>query len=177
MGTQARIVVSACLLGERVRYDGGHCRAEAILRKMGPSVEWVPLCPEADAGLGVPRETIDLVRAGGTLRLLGTETRTDHTQAMRRWATKRAKALREAGVDGCVLKARSPSCGVGSARVLDGHGAEHAREDGMFARAVREAMPSLPVAEESDLEEPTALREFLEAVLHHARERAGSTSG
>ena len=88
------IGVSACLLGEHVRYDGGHKRNAFLLEELAPHVRFVPVCPEVGIGLGAPREAIRLVRRGDRVRLLGSAG-ADHTAAMRRWAGRVTGELRE----------------------------------------------------------------------------------
>src|ERR1700674_4307283 len=84
-----RIGISACLLGQEVRFDGAHKRSDFLVDVFGPFVEFVPICPEVEVGLGVPRETLRLVRDDGELRLLGNTSRADHTDAMRRYSDRR----------------------------------------------------------------------------------------
>ena len=110
------IGVSACLLGEHVRYDGGHKRNAFLLEELASYVRFVPVCPEVGIGLGVPREGIRLVRRGEEVRLLGPGG-FDHTAAMRRWAVTVMGQLREQGVSGFVLKKGSPSCGLERVKV------------------------------------------------------------
>src|SRR4051794_22685545 len=116
-----RIGVSSCLLGEEVRYNGGHKRDAFLIDVLGRHVEWVPVCPEVEIGLGTPRPAMRLVRLGRggpdgsentDVRLITPETGADHTDAMRAWAAARVEALAAAGLDGYVLKKDSPSCGM-----------------------------------------------------------------
>ena len=88
-----RIGISACLLGDEVRFDGGHKRDRFLTETLGPFVEWVRVCPEVELGLGTPRETLRLERVGGTLRMLTTRTHIDHTDGMNRWAARRTVEL------------------------------------------------------------------------------------
>jgi len=112
------IGVSACLLGEHVRYDGGHKRNAFLLEELAPHVGLVPVCPEVGIGLGAPREAIRLVRRGDRVRLLGSAG-ADHTAAMRRWAGTVIGELRERDLSGFVLKKGSPGCGLERVRVWD----------------------------------------------------------
>ncbi len=154
-----RVGVSACLLGEAVRYDGGHKRNSLLVDEIGPQVEWVPVCPEVEVGMPVPREPVVLTGAG---RMVGATTGTDHTDAMLRFAEARIAAL--APLDGYVLKSRSPSCGLeGVAGSPTG--------SGLFAAALRRLCPDLPLAEEPWLEDEERRRAFLEAVRAHQRRR------
>src|SRR3954454_19203811 len=90
-----RIGISACLLGDEVRYDGGHKRDPFLTTVLGPLVEWVKVCPEVEVGMGTPREPIRLVDEGGHLKLLGVTTAIDHTAAMTAYATRRVIALED----------------------------------------------------------------------------------
>lgn len=125
-----RIGVSACLLGDPVRYNGGHKRHAWLVDVFGRAVEWVPVCPEVEIGLGAPREPIDLVRIDGHIRLLTTLTRVDLTERMRRFAIDRVDALAALEISGYVLKADSPSCGLSDVRVA---GSDRTAR-GLFAR-------------------------------------------
>jgi len=154
--------VSACLLGEPVRYDGGHKRHEGLLRDLGGHVEWLPLCPEAEAGLGVPRETIRLERSEDNLRVIGTETGRDWTPALESWTERRLDELEQERLSGFVLKARSPSCGLGSTPVS---GNAQAVSDGLFAAALGARFPDLPRLEEAGLETAEQRDRFLDQVF------------
>jgi uncharacterized protein YbgA (DUF1722 family)/uncharacterized protein YbbK (DUF523 family) len=159
--------VSACLLGERVRYDGGH-KAQPWLEALEGRCEWVPVCPEVEVGMGVPRETIQLVPAGEDVALVGTVSRRDWTQAMREWAAARVEALAAEGLDGYVFKARSPSCGLGTTPVA---GLGETR-DGLFAETVRRRLPLLPLADEETLVEEWGRKRFLRLARAHVELRA-----
>ena len=158
-----RVGVSACLLGERVRYDGGHKLQARLVEALGPRVEWVAVCPEMEIGLGAPRETIQLEAAPGGVRLVSTQTRRDLTAAMRDWAGGRLEALAQAGIDGYVFKARSPSCGLGSTPVEGLAGTR----DGLFAGAVRERFPNLPLADEEGVAGAEGRERFLRLAGAH----------
>ena len=157
-----KVAVSACLLGHAVRYDGGHKHAGSLLAQLDPFVSWVPICPEVGAGFGTPREPVHLERRHGRLRVLGNHSGADGTEAMESFARREIQRLRELGIAGCVLKARSPSCGLHDVR----HEGETPRADGrgLFAERLTEALPGLPVADEVELREPAALDRFLVGV-------------
>src|SRR5688572_15507428 len=110
--TRPRVGISACLLGQEVRYDGGHKWNQVLADVLGPLVEWVPVCPEVEMGLGTPRETLNLVRVGGRTRVMTTRTAIDHTEAMEAWAQRRLDELGRENLSGYVLKSDSPSCGM-----------------------------------------------------------------
>ena len=152
-----RVGISACLLGERVRYDGGHKRDAFLADVLGKHVEWVAVCPEVELGLGVPRPPIDLVDVDGAPRLVVTTSGEDLTDKMRAYAAWRAKGLMSLDLDGYVLKSKSPSCG---------------QERGLFAQALAEAMPELPMEEESHLARAPVREHFVERLLATARWRA-----
>ena len=158
-----RIGVSACLAGERVRYDGGHKLQAPLIDAFHNRVEWVPICPEVEIGLGVPRETIQLEAEGDEVRLVSIQVRRDLTQTMREWAGARLEALAEAGLDAYVFKARSPSCGLGSTPVA---GRSETR-DGLFAEAVRARFPALPLTDEEGLSTAGERDRFLRLAGSH----------
>jgi uncharacterized protein YbbK (DUF523 family) len=106
-----RLGVSACLLGQEVRYDGGHKRDRFLIDTLGPFVEWVPVCPEVEIGLGVPRDTIRLVGDAAAPRLVVEKTGDDLTARMQRYARARTRELESLDLHGYVLKRGSPSCG------------------------------------------------------------------
>jgi uncharacterized protein YbbK (DUF523 family)/uncharacterized protein YbgA (DUF1722 family) len=165
------IGVSACLLGEHVRYDGGHKRNAFLLEELAPHVRLVPVCPEVGIGLGVPREAIRLVRRGDRVRLLGSAG-ADYTDAMRRWAGTVIDELRERDLSGFVLKKGSPSCGVERVRVWDEGLQQPSRPArGVFAQALVEAMPALAIEEEGRLNDPGLREHFVDRVFGHARVR------
>jgi len=99
-----RIGISACLLGDEVRFDGGHKRDRFLTDTLGPFVEWVKVCPEVEMGLGTPRETLRLVAGHGGLRLVTTRTQIDHTEGMNAWAAGRVEELADEQLSGYVLK-------------------------------------------------------------------------
>jgi uncharacterized protein YbbK (DUF523 family) len=171
-----RVGISRCLLGDEVRYDGGHKRDALLIETLGRSVEWVPVCPEAEVGMGTPREPIHLVAAGdgvpsGThrVRLVGVTTGHDWTQAMDRWQRERLRALAGESLSGYILKAESPSCGREQVRVQTSDGVQHTGR-GLFAQALLDAMPDLPVEEDARLRDPEALERFLGRVFTYHRE-------
>ena len=165
-----RLGVSACLLGQAVRFDGGHKRDRFVSDLLGRHVEWVPVCPELEAGLGVPRPAMRLVRQDGALQLRETASGRDHSARMRRFAARRVRELRALELCGFVLKKASPSCGMLRVRAYeDGH----VRRDGsgLFASALMQALPCLPVEEEGRLADPALRENFVERVFAYRRLR------
>ncbi len=175
MGEVPRIGVSACLLGERVRYDAGHKRDPWLVEELGPRVEWVPVCPEVEIGLGTPREPIRLERgAGGAIALMTVDSRRDLTATMRQFAVARADALAGQGFDGYVFKSDSPSCGPAGVPIVAGDRTESGR--GLFADAVIARLPDLPVADERALSDPLTRDRFVERVFARHRARRDGLS-
>lgn len=177
MSRPIRIGISSCLLGQKVRYDGGDKRDQRLIEAFGRLVEWVPVCPEFELGLGVPREPIRLVRTGSrAIRLLGVNSGTDHTAAMRQYAKQRLDALATLDLCGYILKSDSPSCGLRDVPLAaaDGTPAPDAREHsskGLFAAALVQRFPELPVEDEGRLAEPRVREEFLKRVFAYARRK------
>jgi uncharacterized protein YbbK (DUF523 family)/uncharacterized protein YbgA (DUF1722 family) len=176
--SKLRVGVSSCLLGHEVRWDGEHRRDAFVADVLGPFVEWVPVCPELEVGMGVPREPVRLVGAAAAPRLVGHESGADRTAAMLRFAEGRVRELEHLDLDGYVTKKDSPSCGMERVRVWPPRGGAPRREGvGAFARVLVARMPLLPVEEEGRLRDP-ALREcFLERIFAHARWRGAIARG
>jgi len=166
-----RIGVSSCLLGAEVRFDGGHKRDRFLTDVLARYVEFVPVCPELEAGMGVPRPPVRLVREGGEVHLLETASGRDHTARMRGFARRRVAALRELDLCGYVLKRDSPSCGMERVKVY-APGAPGRREGrGVFAEVLMAALPHLPVEEEGRLLDPALRENFVERVFAYRRLR------
>ncbi len=164
-GSPVRVGISACLSGEAVRYDGGHRRDAFVAEVLAAHVDLVPVCPEVEIGLGVPRPKIRLEKRDGDVRLMEPDSGRDLTARIRRWARSRIGRLRREGLDGFVLKSRSPSCGPGRLAVWQ-DGKPGARDGvGMFARALREAWPTLPVEDEGRLHDAALRERFVEHVF------------
>jgi uncharacterized protein YbgA (DUF1722 family)/uncharacterized protein YbbK (DUF523 family) len=167
-----RLGVSACLLGQEVRYDGGHKRDHFLIDTLGPFVEWVPVCPEVEIGLGVPRDAIRLVGDAAAPRLVVEKTGQDLTARMQRYARARTRELESLDLHGYVLKRGSPSCGLFRVRVYDEEGVVRGHGAGAYARALIERFPLLPVEEEGRLGDPALRENFIERVFAMARWRA-----
>lgn len=167
-----RLGVSACLLGEKVRFDGGHKRDAFLNDTLGPFVEWVPVCPEVEIGLGIPRDTLRLVGEEAAPRLVVQETGEDLTARMRRYAEERTEALAGLGLHGYVLKRASPSCGLFRVRVHHDRGMPAAGGRGLFAAALVSRLPMLPVEEEGRLTDAAIRENFIERIFAAARWQA-----
>jgi uncharacterized protein YbgA (DUF1722 family)/uncharacterized protein YbbK (DUF523 family) len=166
-----RIGISACLLGQQVRFDGGHKRDAFLTDTFGRFVEWVPVCPEVECGFGTPREAMRLVRVEGNVRLLTVKTVVDLTDRMERYSRSRASALSREDLSGYVLKKDSPSCGLERVKVYGEQGAPSRAGRGLFAAALVEAFPHLPVEEEGRLADPRLRDNFVERVFAYWRLR------
>ena len=140
-----RLGISACLLGEPVRYDGGHTRDRLLSDQLGRWVEWVPVCPELEAGLGVPRPPMQLVGQGQSIRLLERESGRDHTRTLQRFSTRRVRELLALELAGYVFKRDSPSCGIRRVPVFGARARPRRAGRGIFAAALCDALPDLPV--------------------------------
>src|SRR5438552_4763645 len=128
MASLARVGISQCLLGENVRYDGGHKLDRVLVETLGPLVEWVPVCPEVEVGLGTPREPMRLVGDLHEPRLITINTVVDHTDAMNRFAQQRVRELEALNLSGFVFKSASPSCGIRGVLLFNTRSEEHTSE-------------------------------------------------
>ena len=164
-----RVGISACLLGQAVRYDGGHKRNQFLTQVLGRFVEWVPVCPELEVGMGVPRESVRLVGQAKEPRMIAERSQTDWTGKMQAYAQRRIEKLEKMRLDGYVLKKDSPSCGMERVRVYTMRGAPTREGRGMFARALTEAMPLLPTEEEGRLNDLKLRENFIERIFAYHR--------
>jgi uncharacterized protein YbgA (DUF1722 family)/uncharacterized protein YbbK (DUF523 family) len=164
-----RIGISSCLLGEEVRFDGGHKQDRYLTATLGEYFEWVPVCPEVEVGLGTPRETIRLVQIGDDTRLRTTKTDVDLTDRMQRYATKRTASLGNENLSGYIFKKDSPSCGMERVKLYQLKGPGKRVGVGIFAATVLERFPNLPVEEEGRLCDPRLRENWVERVFaYHA---------
>jgi uncharacterized protein YbgA (DUF1722 family)/uncharacterized protein YbbK (DUF523 family) len=168
--TRLRIGISSCLLGDEVRFDGGHKRDTFLTEILAPFVEWVRVCPEVEVGMGVPRESLRLVRVNGDTRMITTRTGIDHTDAMRQYAERRTRELASMSLRGYVLKKDSPSCGMERVKVYDGAAAARTGV-GTYAEILEARLPALPIEEEGRLCDPVLRENFIERVFAYDRLR------
>ena len=165
-----RIGISSCLLGDAVRFDGGHKRDHFLTQVLAPYVEWIRVCPEVEVGMGVPRETLRLVRINGDTRMITTRTGIDHTDSMRAYAVRRTRALASMDLRGYVLKKDSPSCGLDRVKVY-GEGGGARSGVGTYAEVLKARFPYLPIEEEGRLNDPILRENFIERVFAYDRLR------
>ena len=164
-----RLGISRCLLGEAVRFDGGHKQDKFLTEVLGRHVEWVPVCPEVEAGLGTPREAMQLIDDIENPRLVTIKGGTDHTRALKVMTRHRIKQLKSMDLSGYVFKKGSPSCGIDHVHVYNEHGIVSRKGVGLFARAFTDQFPLVPVEEEGRLCDPTLRENFIERVFCYRR--------
>jgi uncharacterized protein YbbK (DUF523 family) len=172
-GARPRVGISRCLLGDEVRYDGGHKLEAVIVSELGRSVEWISVCPEVEIGMGVPREPIQLRQHGNDIRLVGVRSGEDWSERMRAWSMARVRELQAMRLCGYVLKARSPSCGPRGVPIDGGGSAGRAGSSrGRFADVLMTLMPGLPIEDEEHLRDAAVRERFLADVISYAGLRA-----
>lgn len=169
---EVRIGISACLLGEPVRFDGGHRRDRYLTDTIQRFVTFVSVCPEMELGLGAPRETLRLQDRGEGPRLVAPKSGADHTDAMTAWSRDKVAALEALGLSGFILKKDSPTCGMERVRVYDRNDVPARTGAGLFAASLMHGAPLLPVEEDGRLHDPRLRENFFERVFAYRRLRA-----
>jgi uncharacterized protein YbgA (DUF1722 family)/uncharacterized protein YbbK (DUF523 family) len=164
-----KLGISSCLLGEKVRYDGGHKLEHLLTETLGAYVDWVPVCPEVESGLPVPREAMHLVGDPGAPRLVTIRSKVDHTSRMRQWANREIKVLASENLCGFVFKSRSPSSGMRGVKICSAEGIPLSTGSGIFAKAFQDRFPFLPVEDEGRLHDPALRENFIERVFAFKR--------
>jgi uncharacterized protein YbgA (DUF1722 family)/uncharacterized protein YbbK (DUF523 family) len=168
-----RIGISQCILGDAVRYDRGHKLDRFVRDTLGEFVSFVPVCPEVELGLGVPRETLRLVRGSdGESRMIANKSQTDHTKGMLAFAKKRCRELEKENLCGYIVQKGSPSCGMERVRVYAPKGGSPAKDGrGLFTATLMEHFPDLPVEEDGRLHDPRLRENFIERIFAYQRLR------
>jgi uncharacterized protein YbgA (DUF1722 family)/uncharacterized protein YbbK (DUF523 family) len=164
-----RLGISRCLLGDEVRFDGGHKQDHFLTDVLGRYVEWIPVCPEVEAGLGTPREAMRLVGNPRHPRLMTITSKHDHTPVMEAMIEERLDSLNNLNLSGFVFKRGSPSCGLERVRVYTVQGMPSHSGSGIFAKAFRDEFPLLPIEEEGRLCDPSLRENFIERVFCYRR--------
>ena len=167
-----RIGISACLTGQNVRYDGGHQQDRYITDTLGRWFEWVPVCPEVEYGLPVPREAMRLTGDPANPRLVTIKSRIDHTDGMLAWAAGRLEGLAQEGLCGFLFKSRSPSSGMAAVKVYPEQGPAVKKGVGLFAGAFMRRFPFIPCEEDGRLHDPVLRENFIERVFVYHRWQA-----
>lgn len=165
------IGVSSCLLGNKVRFDGGHKHDRYITGTLGDYFDFLPVCPEVECGLPVPRESMRLVGDPENPRLLTNKSATDHTEKMKEWVKMRVTQLGSEDLCGFIFKSKSPSSGMERVKVYDKNNVPKAIGVGLFARVFKETFPLIPVEEEGRLHDMALRENFLESVFVYRRWR------
>ncbi len=165
MDERIRIGISACLLGQPVRYDGSHKHDRYITGTLGEYFEFVPVCPEVEAGFPIPRESLRLVGDPENPRLVTTRSGIDHTARMTAWAERRVRELEAENLCGFIFKSDSPSSGLMRVKVYNEKGMPEKKGVGIFARAFTRHFPLLPVEEEGRLNDPKLREMFIEQIF------------
>jgi uncharacterized protein YbgA (DUF1722 family)/uncharacterized protein YbbK (DUF523 family) len=171
MGASFKVGISTCLLGEPVRWNGGHKRDPFLVNTLGDYVEYVPVCPETECGLGVPRETMHLEGEIERPRLVTHKTKIDHTDRMEKWAYQRVKELEKEDLCGFIFKKDSPSSGLMRVKVRNAKGMPLRKGVGIFARIFTEHFPLVPVEEEGRLHDPVLRENFITRIFTMKRWR------
>ena len=171
MDDKIRLGVSSCLLGNLVRYDGGHQHDRFLTDTLGQYVEYVPVCPEVECGLTVPREAMRLVGNPADPRLVTRKSGIDYTDQMKNWAARRLEELAREELDGFVFKRMSPSSGMARVKVYSEAGAPVHTGIGIFARLFMDYFPHLPVEEDGRLHDPVLRENFIQRIFVHRRWR------
>src|SRR5208337_4812247 len=162
--TKIILGISSCLLGNAVRYDGGHRLDHFLADTLGQYVDWVPVCPEVECGLPVPREAMHLFGYPENPRLVTIRSGVDHTDRMKKWAKKKVAELEKEELSGFVFKSRSPSSGMRGVKIYSDAGIPSATGSGIFAHAFMKQFPLLPVEDEGRLYDPGLRENFIERV-------------
>ena len=164
-----RVGISTCLLGENVRYDGGHKRDRYMTDVLSDYFDWEIICPELEVGMGVPREAVRLVDNVASPRMVGIQTQTDWTKRMNDFSEKKIEQLRKKNLCGYIFKSDSPSCGIERVKVYAGKESPNKNGRGLFADAFMKAFPSIPVEEEGRLNDAKLRENFIVRVFAYSR--------
>jgi uncharacterized protein YbbK (DUF523 family) len=159
-----KLGISSCLLGNNVRYDGGHKLDRFLCDTLGKYIDYVPVCPEEECGLGIPRESMRLEGDAAAPRLVTTHSRQDKTDMLASWAQKHIRELETENLCGFIFKSNSPSCGREKVEVYNQEGVPFKMGVGIFARIFMEHFPGLPAEDETRLHDSELRKNFLERI-------------
>ena len=171
MEHRIRLGISTCLLGQNVRYDGGHKLDHFLTDTLGRYVEYVPVCPEVECGFDTPREAFRLVGDPESPRFVTSRTHNDFTERMMKWAKRRVIELEREGLCGFIFKSNSPSSGMERVKVYGEKGMPVKKGRGVFARMFMEYFPLIPVEDEGRLHDPILRENFVERIFSLKRWR------
>ena len=164
-----KVGISACLLGQLVRYDSGHKRDRYSTDVLSDYFQFVSVCPEVEVGMGVPRESVRLVGTAENTRMVGNKSGEDWTERVVKFNEKRARQLEKENLSGFILKKDSPSCGMERVKVYGEKGMAEKKAVGMWPRALKERFPLLPIEEEGRLNDPHLRENFIVRVFAYHR--------
>jgi uncharacterized protein YbgA (DUF1722 family)/uncharacterized protein YbbK (DUF523 family) len=171
---QIRLAVSNCLLGVKCRYNGGHAQDDFITERLARYVEFIPFCPE-DAAMGTPRESVRLCRVEGEVRVLGGRSGQDYTEGLLDYNGKMIARLVKKQIDGAIVKAKSPSCGLDRIKIYkptgEWLGSDKGVGQGLFTQALEQAMPFIALEDEGRLFDPWLRENFVLQLFSLARWR------
>lgn len=178
MENTIKVGISSCLLGQKVRYDGQHKRDAFLADNLAKWCRFVPVCPEVECGLPVPREAMRLVGDPSAPRLMTQRSKKDHTHRMMSWSLRRCEELKKEDLSAFIFKTKSPSSGLGRVRVYNEKGDVVSRDGrGLFARVFTDTFPDLPVIDEGRLNDPVLRENFVETLLVLNRWRQARDEG
>lgn len=177
MKERVRLGISSCLLGNAVRWNSGHKMDRYLTRTLGQFVDYVPVCPEVEAGFGVPRESMRLVGDPQNPRLITFKTKTDQTERMLGWARKRVKELKKEDLHGFIFKSDSPSSGMIRVKVYTEKGMPVKKGVGMFAREFMAHFSLIPAEDDGRLHDPKIRENFIERIFALQRWRETLAGG
>jgi len=163
------IGISSCLLGEKVRFDSGHKKDHYIVDTLGKYFEWVPVCPEIEVGMGVPRESVRLIGSKDAPNMVGSKSGTDWTNKMLKYSDERIRKFEKLKLSGFIFKSDSPSCGMERVRIYSQNGMPSKIGVGLFANAYMNAFPLIPVEEEGRLNDDKIRDNFIVRVFSYHR--------
>ncbi|MBN2134513.1 MAG: DUF523 domain-containing protein [Acidobacteria bacterium] len=159
------LIVSACLMGYKVRYDCLDKKNDYIINELSKRFELIPVCPEFESGMGTPREKIKLYQYEGEIKVVGTESRTDYTDTIKEFSRKKLKEISEKWkITGAILKSKSPSCGIRNVPVHNLNGDILYIDKGLFVFILSSEYPDLPVIDDQEIEDQKKLEAFLNRV-------------
>ncbi|MBN1999572.1 DUF523 and DUF1722 domain-containing protein [candidate division KSB1 bacterium] len=167
--SRPKLGISTCLLGENVRYDGGHKLDRFLRDTLGPFVQWVPVCPETECGLSVPREAMRLEGDVNAPHLVTVKSRVDITDRMLAWSRKRLDVLAGEDLSGYIFKTKSPSSGMRDIKVYNARNVAVKKGVGLFAREFMKRFPLMPVEDEGRLHDPGLRENFIERIFVYKR--------
>ena len=164
-----RIGISSCLLGSRVRFNGQHKKDSYVVDVLDKCFKWITVCPEVEIGMGIPREPVRLVGELENPEMIGVKSETSWTKTMRLYSHQKANQLKQMNLNGYILKSKSPSCGMERVKVYQSNGIPISKGIGLFANALMQNMPNLPIEEEGRLSDPGLRENFIVRVFCHHR--------